>query len=365
MYTRPNYSLKDMVRWTRRDIYKFIVIAVLPVAMYSLLNFKWLHLPWLPIALIGTAVAFIVGFKNNASYGRLWEARQIWGGIVNASRAFGIMVNDYITNEHAKSALSEDELQAIRQKVIFRHIAWMTAHRYILRMTKPWEIFLRRGTNREYAKLYDVQEWRIPIEEAIEPYLDKEEIDYIKDKKNKATQILSLQSKHLRQLKEKGLIWEFSFLEMENQIKEFYTLQGKNERIKNFPYPRQFATLNNSFVWIFILLLPFGIMSEFDKIGVELLPQVEEMGPGIMKVVYEFFATHFVWFSIPFSVIISWVFYTMERIGEVSENPFEGTANDVPITTMSRDIEIDLREMLGDSKDTIPAPVEIKYDIQT
>lgn len=50
MYTRKNYSLKDMVRWTRSDLYKFIVIAMLPVAFYSL--FKWLHLPWLPIALI-------------------------------------------------------------------------------------------------------------------------------------------------------------------------------------------------------------------------------------------------------------------------------------------------------------------------
>ncbi|MCG8306135.1 MAG: hypothetical protein MI975_02010 [Cytophagales bacterium] len=365
MYTRKNYSFKDMVYWTRRDLYKFIVIAVVPVALYSLLDFKWLHLPWLPIALIGTAVAFIVGFKNNASYGRLWEARQIWGGIVNTSRAFGIMVNDFINNEHAKIRISEKELRAIRQKIIYRHIAWMTAHRYTLRVTKPWETFFKVLTNKEYAELYDVQEMRIPFEEAIKPYLDEQELKHIADKKNKAAQILALQSKNLRELKEKGLIWEFSFLEMENTLKELYTLQGKNERIKNFPYPRQFATLNHFFVWIFILLLPFGIMNEFDKIGAELLGQLGGMEYGTMKYCYEFIAKHFVWSSIPFSIIISWVFYTMERIGEVSENPFEGTANDVPITTMSRDIEIDLREMLGEPRDIIPAPIQMKYDIQT
>ena len=151
---------------------------------------------------------------------------------------------------------------------------------------------------------------------------------------------------------------------MENQIKEFYTLQGKNERIKNFPYPRQFATLNHFCVWIFILLLPFGIMNEFDKIGVVLLDQLESVDYGAMKLAYEFIARNFVWFSIPFSIVISWVFYTMERIGEVSENPFEGTANDVPITTMARDIEIDLREIIGEPKDSIPKSVEMKYDIQ-
>jgi len=365
MYTKKNYSLKDMVRWTRSDIYKFIIIAVIPVALYSLLDFKWLHLPWLPIALIGTAVAFIVGFKNNASYGRLWEARQIWGGIVNSSRTLGIMVNDYINNDHAKVKLSEEELQAIRQKIVYRHIAWMTAHRYTLRMSKPWETFLKRSTNKEYAALYDVREWRIPFEDAVEPYLDKDELNHIADKKNKAAQILSLQSKHLRELKEQGLIWEFSFLEMETQIKEFFTLQGKNERIKNFPYPRQFATLNHFFVWIFILLLPFGIMNEFDKIGVTLLAELDQMAPGTMKIWYEYIAKHFVWSSIPFSIIISWVFYTMERIGEVSENPFEGTANDVPITTMAIDIEIDLREMIGEPKERIPESIPMKYDIQT
>ena len=51
----------------------------------------------------------------------------------------------------------------------------------------------------------------------------------------------------------------------------------------------------------------------------------------------------------------------MERIGEATENPFEGSANDVPISNISRAIEIDLREML-DEKD-IPPPLLPQNDI--
>ena len=323
---------------------------------------NFLHLPWLPIALIGTAVAFIVGFKNNASYGRLWEARQIWGGIVNSSRSWAIMVNDFITKEHAQNNISEEELKKVKLRLIKRHIAWMTAHRYNLRQPKPWEIFLQNKANAEHSARYDIQEKKYPFEDAVAPYLSKEEQNYIASKSNKATHLIALQSKHLKALKEQGLIWEFSYLEMEKVLVEFYTLQGKNERIKNFPYPRQFATLNYFFVWIFVFMLPFGIMQEFDAIGMQLLEISEDMNDWVIQYFYEIVAQNFVWLTIPFSVIISWVFHTMERIGEVSENPFEGTANDVPITTMARGIEIDLLEMFDE--ENIPKPIPMTYDIQ-
>ena len=124
-----------MVRWTLSDTYKYAIIAIIPVFLYQVLELKWLHLPWLPIALIGTAVAFLVSFKNNASYDRLWEARKIWGGIVNTSRAFSMLINDYITDSNP-SSISSAELQDIKRTLVKRHIAWLTAHRYLLRQPK-------------------------------------------------------------------------------------------------------------------------------------------------------------------------------------------------------------------------------------
>jgi len=142
-------------------------------------------------------------------------------------------------------------------------------------------------------------------------------------------------------------------MEMQNVLIELYALQGKSERIKNFPYPRQYASLNSYFMWIFVLLLPVGVMVEFDKIGTQMMEE------------YPIVGDHFIWLSIPFSVLVMWVFHTMERIGRVSENPFEGTPNDVPITTIARGIEIDLREMIDQDPSNIPAPIEPQYDTQT
>jgi putative membrane protein len=327
--------------------------------MYAVFNWKFIHLPWLPIALVGSALAFIVSFKNNASYGRLWEARKVWGGIVNTSRSFTIMVNDYITNEHAQNKLTELELARIRKELVMRHVAWMTSLRHTLRVPKPWEMSSINSSDLEYMKDVKLNERIYSLEEELEGYLSAEEAKYVLSKNNKQAACLNLQSKQLRKLKEKGLIWEFSFLEMESQIVELFTLQGKLERIKNFPYPRQFATLNLYFIWIFILLLPLGIINVFDGIGQEILESYET--PPLYV---EYVANYFVWLSIPFSVIVSWIFHTMERIGEVSENPFEGIANDVPITTMSRGIEIDMRQMIDDDPELIPGPIPEQKGIQ-
>lgn len=348
-----------MTLWTRRNIYKFIIIATIPTIMYAVFNWKFIHLPWLPIALVGSALAFIISFKNNASYGRLWEARKVWGGIVNTSRSFTIMVNDYITNEHAQNKLTELELARIRKELVMRHVAWMTSLRHALRAPKPWEMSSINSSDLEYMKDVKLNERIYSLEEELEGYLSAEEKKYVLSKTNKQAACLNLQSKQLRKLKEKGLIWEFSFLEMESQIVELFTLQGKLERIKNFPYPRQFATLNLYFIWIFILLLPLGIINVFDGIGKEILESYDTA-----PLYVEYIANYFVWLSIPFSVIVSWIFHTMERIGEVSENPFEGIANDVPITTMSRGIEIDMRQMIDDDPELIPGPIPEQKGIQ-
>ncbi|MBK7872842.1 MAG: multidrug transporter [Saprospiraceae bacterium] len=326
MHAGRNYTLKEVLTWTRRDIIKLLIIAAIPTAFYELLHWKWMTLPWLPIALIGTAVAFLVGFKNNATYDRLWEARQIWGGIVNSSRTWGIMVKDFITNKHALSPLSGAELLQIHRQMIYRHVAWLTALRFQLREARVWEN-LKKNYNLEYRNFYSIPEHETKLEDELTPFLSSEEKAYILNKKNRATQLIGLQSKELRELLEKGLIEDFRHMEMQAILKEFYEHQGKCERIKNFPYPRQFATLNLYFVWLFILLLPFGMLQEFEKLG-----------------------DHFVWLTVPFSALVSWVFHTMEKIGEATENPFEGTPNDIPMAALSRTIEIDLREMLEETK---------------
>jgi putative membrane protein len=333
MHSGKNFSIKEVLTWTRRDIFALLLIGTVATVCYTLLNWRWLSIPWLPIALLGTAVAFVVGFKNNASYDRTWEARKAWGAIVNASRSWGIFVKDYITDKHAVNPISENDLIETKQRLINRHIAWMTALRYQLREPRVWET-INQSHNLEYKnKYFTVEEHDNNLQQLLQKYLSEKEFKEVMNTTNKAAQIISLQSADLQKLLRQGLIEDFRHMEMGKLLTEFYNQQGVSERIKNFPYPRQFATINLYFIKIFVALVPLGMLQEFDKLGDNL-----------------------VWLTIPFSALSSWVFTTMEKIGSSTESPFEGSANDVPITAISRNIEIDLKEMLHMSD--IPTPLK-------
>lgn len=350
MHTKKNYTALEMAIWTRFETMLFIVIITTWVAINYFLDLSWFKIPWTPLALIGTAVAFVIGFQNNSSYGRIWEARKIWGGIVNTSRTFGMYVQDMLTNEYAESPFSKEEIAKDVKTLTYRHIAWMTALRHAMRESKPWETIVNQRTDKEWG--IRPPEFDANLEEDLRPYLSEDDVKDALSKNNKQTALLYQQSHHLRRLKEKGLIWEFSFLELEALLQELFTLQGKSERIKNFPYPRHFATLNHFFMWVFVLLLPLALVPQFAEIGNEL------------KEAHPIIGNYFVWFCIPFYVIVAWIFHTMERIGRTGENPFEGTANDVPISTIARGIEIDLRQNLGESDEEIPKQFPAKRHTQ-
>ncbi len=340
-----------MAKWTRYETFLFLIIGIVVVGIYQLLDLHWMKFPWTPLALIGTAVAFVIGFQNNSAYGRIWEARKIWGGVVNTSRTFGMFVQDMVTNEHTSIKLSKEALHHEIKTLTYRHVAWMTALRHAMRAPKPWETVMQERTNREWEGMVRPPERDSNVEDDLKPYLSKEDLDYVMSKNNKQTAVLYLQSHHLRRLKESGVIWEFAFLQLEGVLEELFTLQGKSERIKNFPYPRHFASLNHYFMWSFVLLLPLA-----------LVPQFAEIGMGMEH--HTLIGSFFVWLSVPFYVIVAWVFHTMERIGRTGENPFEGSANDVPISTIARGIEIDLRQNLGESDEEIPDQFPVVYDTQ-
>ena len=338
MHTGRNYTIKEVLYWTRRDILGLLVIAAVPTICYKIFGWTWLALPWLPIALLGTAVAFVVGFKNNASYDRAWEARKAWGAIVNASRGWGIMLKDYITNKQALHPLSEKELLAIKVGFINRHFAYLAALRYSLREPRAWEAITKKH-NAEYKdKWFSVSEQPGDLRKELSNYLSSEEVEFVMTKTNKAAQIISMQSDQLRKLLEEGFIEDFRHIELKKILLEFYNQQGVSERIKNFPYPRQYATLNLYFTKIFVCLIPLGMLREFDNMG-----------------------DHFFWLAIPFSALSGWIFTTLEKIGESTENPLEGSAYDVPITAISRNIEIDLKEMFG--MENIPSPLKPQNNI--
>ena len=161
-------------------------------------------------------------------------------------------------------------------------------------------------------------------------------MDYVLSKINPAAHLLGEQSRDLAALRLSHLIDGFAHVHLQELLQEMMTQQGKAERIKNFPFPRQYATVNTYFAWLFVFLIPMGMLTTFGELS----------------------APYALWLTIPFSTLVSWVFLSADRIGDWSENPFEGLAHDVPITSMSRGIERDIRQLLDEQDLPDPRPLQ-------
>ena len=138
MYVKRRFSVFRAISWTKGSILGFGLFATAVVFAYHK-GFEQVAIPFLPVSLLGTAVSFYLGFKNNSAYDRLWESRKIWGGISNGSRSWGIQVRDYVTNHFAAEPISEEALAEIHKELVYRHIAWLTVLRHRLRLREPWE----------------------------------------------------------------------------------------------------------------------------------------------------------------------------------------------------------------------------------
>ena len=299
----PFNQILGIVFYNKKNIILFSIIAVLATAQFKYadkFNFGAFDLPVVPVTILGGALAIFLGFRNNSAYDRWWEARKIWGGIVNASRTFGVMVCTFSSDHFTKGQVKNEEILNWRKDVIHRHIAWLYALTLHLRKENNWDI--------------------------LDKYLDSKELASLKKFHNKPTQLLHKQGKELQEAYEERVIEDFRHMELANMIKEFYSLQGMAERIKGTVFPYYYNYFTGVFLWLFVICLPFAL--------------VPSMG----------------WMAIPMSIAISFVFTILEKSGAVTEDPFEGRAADTPISTITRNIEIDLLEMI--ESETLPAPIE-------
>ncbi|MEZ4910334.1 MAG: bestrophin family ion channel [Saprospiraceae bacterium] len=342
MIVSKGISFSSLMKWTGHHILWLLTLMGIIATLYYF-NVISFNIPWLPLSVIGTAVAFYVGFKNNQAYDRMWEARKIWGGIVNDSRTWGMMVDGYVSNQFRETPASDSEILTVKKRLIYRHIAWLYAHRSQLLVATTWEHISQGGHVARTAKLYQDKFGIGLLDDEItrtelKLFLPENEHDRLIGYANTATQILNEQSRDLSKIRAENLIEDFRQTQMMDVLRSFYELQGKNERIKKFPLPRQYANMSRYFVGIFIMLLPFSMIPELLKVG--------DWG---------------FWLSVPITALIGWVYVMMEVVGDYTENPFQGMANDIPMMSLCRTIEIDLREMLGEKE--LPPAISAKDGI--
>ncbi len=327
MFTDRRYPLRIAIPWTWDFIVGPAVLTTVVFACYHYLHFEWLVLPPTALAIVGTAVSFYLGFKGNTAYGRLWEARIIWGGIVNSSRTWGAFVRDYVTVHFTADSSVEHELDAIHRELVYRHVAWLGALRTLLRRPRTWETKARSA--RRFREEFGTDQMSDEtLRSRMAGFVDDEELEWLMQRQNQATQLLAKQSERLRELHKLGLLDDFRHMALGGIIETLYTLQGQAERIKNFPLPRQYASANSWFVTLFVFAMPITLVPTF----------AEMEGPVVP------------WLAFPCCTLLAWIFLTWNKIIDWSENPFDELGNDIPVDALSRTIEIDLREMLGETE---------------
>jgi len=319
MYSTRRLRLRHVLPRSLMHTFIHATPIVVVYVLYHVLGYHNVAIPMAPVTIIGTAVAFYVGFKNNSSYDRLWEARRIWGSITNASRTWAALVTELLTQSHIPSS------KETARQMVLRHIGWCNVLRLQLRRNKVWgERYYQSYTAGLQHKIDN--NFADAIVETLDRFCNADEKNFLLRKQNIATHLLHLQIRDVKRLRQQGAINELEFTALANVVTDLYNQQGACERIKGYPFPRQYAVFSRVFVDIFVILLPFGLM-----------PEIMKVTPGQP------------WLLFPICFIVAWVFNAMEQIGDLSENPFENALTDIPMTAMCRNIEIDLREMIGDT----------------
>jgi putative membrane protein len=289
------------IRIFRRELLYFIGISIFVYALYQA-GHKWVDLPVLPVAMLGTALSILLGFRNGSAYDRWWEARKIWGGIINTSRTLAVQVQIYLDAPEKE------------QEIIYRHIGYVNALRLSLRgqtalLEKEVSIFIPQN---------EWEEWKHMV--------------------NVPTQMLRKQALVFKQFTKNGIIdSEFKLFELMHTVQELYDLQGRAERIKKTPFPKYYELYVNVFFYAFITLLPFSLIGKFGELS-------NTLGYNIT------------WLIIPVTLLVGFVFAAIDKSGSETEDPFENKISDTPMSSICIVIERDLRQMLG--KTHIPATLE-------
>lgn len=265
------------------------------------------------IVILGSGVGIFLAFRINSGYGRWWEARKIWGQLVNHSRSFGVVVSSALTcHSFHNMTIQERQLQ---KEIIFNYIGFINALRLHLR-SQPEEDWDKEVWARE------INGRRIFTET---------ESNAARKTRNRPAYIISLINEKLSACLSSQPDREWRYLYFMQLLSNFYDVQGMCERIKNTVFPWGYAYYTHRLVWLFGVLLPFALVHGMD------------------------------WTAISLSAIIATVFVTVEQVGRNMDRPFENSFNDTPMSALCRTIEIDLLQQINEKNSL--KPLEAKHGV--
>ena len=255
---------------------------------YTVYHLDFVAVPSLPLAMVGGALSIFLAFRNNSAYDRWWEARTLWGGLVNRARTFARQTLTLIDTVGEPSG-DASCLELVRLQSLYVH-----ALRCHLRRQNPFP----------------------ELQSALPP----ETITWLRTQRNVPIAILLRIGQILRRLYDAKRMDSFRFLAFDDSLTDLCNIQGACERIKNTPLPRQYEYFPRVIVSMYCILLPIGLVQ----------------GMGLLTPVA--------------STLISFIFISLECIGRDLENPFETTVHDTPLSSLSRMIDNNLRQSVGSTE---------------
>ncbi len=296
MLTKKYISFKFILHGSWRNLIYVLVTSVLAYLVDRLLLDAFMDSPTLIPTILGTALAFFIGFNNNQAYDRWWEGRKIWGMVVNNSRSWA---RQWLQYSMESGKMGRPHLKELRKRAVRRQIAFV----YALKET------LRDVEVSKYRK-----------------FVADEEVKLVEKESNIPNALLSEHAKDLQTLYDAGGVDGFKFHSLNGTLNNLCDDMGKCERIKNTVFPTTYNYYTRIFVFIFVV---FEVWGTAESIGM---------------------------WSIFTGTMIGYIFLTTQAIGQALLNPFEETPAALPLDQISRTIEINLLEMQGGAR--IPEPLQ-------
>jgi ion channel-forming bestrophin family protein len=283
-----------MIRYVGLPVLLLVGWDFLIVIAYKILHWTWVGSSSVPLAMYGAAISIIVGFRNNYAYGRWWEARTLWGAIVNRSRSVARQVLTTMTAPAGASEEEKAQLTAMQRKLVYYQIAFVHALRQQLRGLDP------------IAEIRNI--------------VSAEECERLVGDKNVSLALQRRMGTMTLEARQRGWLSDWEWQAIDGSLCALMDSQGGAERIKNTPMPKQYDFFPMMFVDIYCLLLPIGM--------------VESLG----------------WFTPLGSTLVGFMFLALDKIGRDLEDPFENKTYDVALTAITTTIETNLRQLLGEKE---------------
>lgn len=306
MIVKRNFNPIKVIEYVKTELAVSAIIAILVYVLHKQ-QIVQVTLPFSIATILGSALAIFIAFRNNSAYSRWWEARTLWSGITNASRVLARLIITFTDSHAHQPNYDKNRSDAFKKEMVYLTIAWVQALRMHLRNEDNWS--------------------------ELQKYFNTTNFEQCKTTQNKPNFIQMLMGKKIYEAMANGTLGGFDSFQMEGQLLALANYQGNCERIKNTPLLRQYNYFTKLFLYTFMLLLPFTLIGDFAKLNIAYLM------PAI-------------------ALVISFVFAVIGKVGEVNEDPFENKITDVPLTAICNNIEIDLREMLGENN--LPEKAAVK-----